>query len=452
MPKLNVVSLIIISLGFTVFCVLQPLFSFSKNYYVSSKFGNDRFLGTSRIKPKKTIQNAIDVAKPGDYVLVMNGIYTNDCPSCNVVVLTKGGLPGRYITLSSCAGEHPVIKFDGWAGILVTNGASYINIIGLEVEGGNSKINLKDALKQPHSCENKKGDFDAKYNGNGIAITGVAKKFSHHITISRNIVHDCSGGGIGATHADYINVNDNLVYNNAWFSLFGTSGISFYQFYNYDNGRNYHNRIERNKCYNNKSMVPGIKSCVITDGNGIIIDDFRNWQNQEKPKVKPYQSRTLIANNICWFNGGTAIHTFQSDHVDIVNNTAYCNSQSKEARVGEILPGGSGDIQIVNNIIVVDSLNAINSNFISKHIIYSHNLHYNVTNPANTDAVMYNQTCVIGKNPLFVSPGNTLTADFRIKAGSAAIGKGNQILYSPLDITGKKRRMGRAPDIGAYQF
>src|SRR5207237_4035106 len=118
--------------------------------------------------------------------------------------------------------------------------------------------------------------------------------------IGRNTIHGCGGGGIGAVHADYITVEDNLVYNNAWYSVFGTSGISFYQFKNYDYATGYHNFVRRNRCFNNNSLVPWFKTCEINDGNGIIIDDFRNRQNGSK--LGRYSSRTLIENNICCYN------------------------------------------------------------------------------------------------------------------------------------------------------
>ncbi|WP_448701364.1 choice-of-anchor Q domain-containing protein [Mucilaginibacter sp. AW1-3] len=420
--------------------------AFSTNYFVNVKTGSKKFDGRSYATPKKYIQEAADMTRPGDTVFVAGGIYTNSCPSCDVLEITRSGKNKRYIVYTNIAGQHPVISFNGWAGVTVKNGASYIKFNGFEIIGDNARVTLAKALKQPGGCANKKGKPDPKYNGNAIIIAG-GKKHSHHICITNNLVHDCGGGGIGAINADYITVEENTVYNTSWYTLFGTSGISFYQFWNYDNQKGYHNYISRNKCYNNKSLVPWMKSCEISDGNGIIIDDFRNRQNGSK--LGNYTGRTLIENNISWCNGGTGIHTFQSDHIDIINNTAYLNC-TKGINAGQILSGLSDDNKIVNNIMVADSLIFINSNYNNTNLTYQNNLHYNITYPDKARISITGANC-INANPLFVLAGNSIKANFRLGGKSPAIGAGNATIFSKTDFDGKKRAIPNAPDIGAYE-
>ncbi|MES2266924.1 MAG: right-handed parallel beta-helix repeat-containing protein [Bacteroidota bacterium] len=378
----------------------------------------------------------------------MNGTYTNDCETCSVLEIFKSGSKNKFITFKNYPGHKPVIIFNGWAGISIRSGVSYVAVSGFEVIGNNDKITLKQALQQPGNCKSKKSNFDPRFNGNGIAIEGKTNKYAHHIVIRNNKVHDCGGGGIGAVHADYITVEDNLVYNNSWYSLFGTSGISFYQFRNYDHAKGYHNFIRRNKCFNNNSFVPWFKTCEINDGNGIIIDDFRNRQNGSK--LGRYESRTLIENNICWYNGGTGIHTFQSDHVDIINNTAYCNSQGAGLKAGQILSGMGDDNKIVNNILISDANVPINSNYSNTNLTYENNLHYNVTNPSKAIVNVTSPTC-LSTSPLFVRAGNNISADFRLQQNSPAIDRGNTAWRSLSDFNGSLRKDGRA-DIGAYEY
>lgn len=423
---------------------------YSKNYYVSSKYGNTKFSGTGASKPKKSIQEAADITKPGDTVFVMNGTYTNECPACNVVNIIRSGKKDKYIVYTNYPNQHPIISFDGWAGLSVTNGASYIKIVGFEVTGTNASIELSKALVQPQSCANKKGKVDPKYNGNGIQVDGRNKKHSHHIVIAKNTVHDCPGGGIGVSQCDYVTVDENIVYANSLYSIFGTSGISLYQFWNSDRAKGYHNFITRNLCYNNRSLVPWFKLCKIYDGNGIIVDDFRSKQNGSK--LGPYNARTLIANNVCWYNGGTGIHTFQSDHIDIVNNTAYCNSRSKDFNAGQILSGIGDDNKIVNNILVADSDAFINSNYQNTHLMYENNLHYNVTTPGKEKISVTSKSSFSGINPAFVMPANSLKANFRLKSNSPAINHGRENIYSITDFDGKRRAQGNLPDIGAYEY
>lgn len=414
--------------------MLTPGVVFAKNYYVNAATGNSKFHGLYVAKPKKSLQEASDLTRPGDTVFVMSGTYRNDCATCDVLGITRSGSKNKYIVYSNYPGQQPLISFNGWTGISMRNGASYIKITGFEIIGNNAKINLKNALAQPTSCGNKKGITDPKYNGNGILVESNKNKYSHHIIIAKNRIHDCGGGGIGVSHADYITVEDNLVYNTSWYTVFGTSGISFYQFRNHDSAGGYHNFIRRNKCYNNKSLVPWIKMCKIYDGNGIIIDDFRSRQNGSK--LSAYSSRTLIENNICWFNGGTGIHTFQSDHVDIFNNTAYCNSRSKDFNPGQILSGASDDNRIINNILVADLSAEINSNYLNTNLTYENNLHYNITYPGKKPSIT-TASCLNGQDPIFVSPANSLTANFNLRIGSPAIRRGQKVSVT------------QSPDLGA---
>ncbi|MET3981442.1 hypothetical protein ABIB62_003966 [Mucilaginibacter sp. UYP25] len=436
-----------------VFLILVFIFNLSvvyaKNYYVNAATGNKKFNGLSAGKAKSTIQDAANLTKPGDTVFVMNGTYINDCPSCNVTDITKSGKRNRYIIYTNYPGHTPRVKFDGWAGLSVKSGTSYIKIIGFEIIGNNAQVNLKKALNQPGGCKNKSGKYDPKYNGNGISIEGRGKKHSHHIVIAKNVVHDCGGGGIGAIQADYITVEDNLVYNNSWYSVFGTSGISLYQFWNYDRAKGYHNYIRRNRCFNNNSFVPWFKTCEISDGNGIIIDDFRNWQKSSN--LGRYTGQTLIENNICWYNGGTGIHSFQSDNVDIINNTAYCNSQSNGLKAGQILSGMGANNRIINNILISDGLVILNSNYSNTNLVYENNLHYNITNPDKAVISITSPSCKYA-DPLFIKPLRSLQANFQLQNTSPAIEGGNANTYSSSDYNNKKRLRGSRSDIGAYEY
>lgn len=427
-----------------------PSLLFGKNYFVNAKTGNDRNNGYSVNQPKKSIQAAANLTTPGDTVFVMNGVYKNECSSCNVLNIPKSGKSAKYIVYTSYRDHKPLIQFNGWAGISVNNGISYIKINGFEVQGNNANITLAQALKQPQSCINKKGSFEPKYNGNGIVIESNKKKRSHHIIISNNKVHDCGGGGIGASQCDYITIEDNVVYSNSLYSLFGTSGIALYQFWNYDKAKGYHNVIRRNKCYNNRSLVPWIKMCKIYDGNGIIVDDFKNKQNGSK--LGEYKGRTLIENNICWYNGGTGIHTFQSSHVDIINNTAYCNSRSPEFNPGQILAGVSNDVKIVNNVLVADLASVINSNYQNTNLTYENNLHYNITHPLSAIVNISSASCINGSDPDFKSAENSLNADFGIATGSPCANRGNSHIYSKTDFTNRSRKVFGPPCIGAYEI
>lgn len=432
----------------TLCCLLLLLFSYpviGKNYYVSSKNGSSKNNGRNPSKAKNTIQEAANLTKPGDTVFVMNGTYTNDCGTCNVIEVPHSGSRAQYIVYKNYPGHHPVLKFDGWAGFSI-KGKNYIEIDGFEVIGNNSNINLTEAINQPQSCANPKGTFDPLFNGNGIAVS----EKSHHIIISRNVVHDCGGAGIGALHSDYITVEDNVVYNNSWYTVFGNSGISFYQFWNYGTGSGYRNIIRRNKTFNNKNLVPWRNNCTISDGNGIIIDDFRHKQNGSK--MGKYNGRTLIENNISWYNGGTGIHSFQSDHIDIINNTAYCNSQTEGINAGQILSGLGNDNKIINNILVSNALIRINTNYSNTNLRYENNLHYNLNNPVKDLISLSGRYAINDLDPQFIRPEPSLDADFRLKSISPAIDRGSMLYYNNSDFFWTKRLNYGISNIGAAGF
>ncbi|WP_461130494.1 T9SS type A sorting domain-containing protein [Spirosoma aerophilum] len=396
-------------------------------------------------KPKNDYQGVINATSPGDTVYFMNGTYSNICAGCNTIEIKNSGKANAYIVFINYPGHHPKIKFDGWQGIAIVNGASYIKIIGFDIEGNNSQVSLKDALVQPGSCNNANTSIvDARFNGNGIGVTKQKDKHSHHLVFSKNLIHDCGGGGIGVNQSDCIIIEDNIIYNNCWYSIYGSSGISIYQLWNFDNVTSCKNFIRRNKCFNNINYVPNPSfNCLVQDGNGIIIDDSRNTQNGST--LNAYKGKTLIENNIVWYNGGSGIHTFLSENIDIINNTAYLNNQSPEINSGQILANSSNNVKVINNILYAPSGKMINNSYNNKNVQYYNNLHFN-----GTTAILNNSSC-INKDPLFITANKSLQADFHTYNTSATIDAGNPTFYSQTDIELTKRPIGKLPDIGAFE-
>lgn len=275
-----------------VFCLFISLFFVlqinAQNYYVSAS-GSDSNNGTSPSAPFKTIQKAANIVNPGDIVYVMNGIYTNPCPSCDVVTITRAGTPTAWITFTTYPGHKPKLKFNGWHGFQIKGPAAYIEISGFEIEGNNANVTLEQALAQ--STTNP----DPRFNGGGIGIDGRGTTNKpHHIRILNNKVYNCGGGGIGGIHTDYVTVIGNEVFNTSWYTIYATSGISFWQAWNYDNNTtDYKIIITNNKVYNNKTQVPWVAIGKLSDGNGIIIDDSKNTQSGSTGQ--PYRGRFLVA-------------------------------------------------------------------------------------------------------------------------------------------------------------
>jgi Right handed beta helix region len=397
--------------------------------------GNDANDGKTVATAFRTLQKAADIVKPGDLVLVGNGFYTNDDRAGGSAVLSikSSGTKDAWITWKAEKGQHPEIHPAGWAGILITG--SYHIIDGLTVIGGNDSIVL---LKAQEDAKNPQAD--PHFNTNGIFVNGRPKNADekpHHVIIKNCTVGKCPGGGITAIEADYITIEDCRIFENAWFMRYGGSGISTLHNWAYDDAAGYHVIIQRNYCFNNKTMVAWEKIGRLSDGNGIILDvtdqELNGATNMNadkvikpgdtsaiaataKPKRPEWKGRSLVANNVCAFNGGSGIHTFRTKFVDVINNTVYHNG----AMVGypDMFANSSGDIVFLNNIIVPRPGGKVTANNKNKNITWDYNL-YSI--PQNLFAAPHD----IVADPNFINAyTDRLTANFQLKKGSPAINSG----------------------------
>src|SRR5262249_42955617 len=159
-------------------------------------------------------------------------------------------------------------------------------------------------------------NYNNRTNGNCIG----SGNNSHHVIIRNNNISHCPGGGILAT-GDYIYIYKNIIHHNAFWSPLATSGITVAGKDSDSDTRTkvfvYDNILFRNQNFIcNKFQT---NPCRITDGEGIIVDS--NMASR-------FRGRVAIYNNIAYNNGGPGIEVFQSQHVDVYNNTTYMNNVS----------------------------------------------------------------------------------------------------------------------------
>ncbi|QBE67021.1 hypothetical protein EWM63_02040 [Pseudoduganella lutea] len=439
----------------------------ARDWHVSPK-GSDDNSGTSANAPFRTLQKAESVVEPGDVVLIGGGIYRSE-PDADrghntaLLKVRKSGRPDAWITWKARKGEKPDLRSRQWSAIEV-NG-SYHVFDGLTVTGHNDELVLLKAIEA-----SKKPGFDAEHNTNGIFVEGrnnPPDSKPHHIVVRNCTVSKMPGGGIVVIEADYVTVEDNKVFENAWYMRYGGSGITFLNNWAFDDKPGYHIIVRRNVVWNNKTMVPWERIGKLSDGNGILLDvsdpdDAGGATNPNadavveketaatataapaaKPKRPLWKNRALVANNLSAFNGGSGIHTFRTSHVDIVNNTTYWNG----AVVGyeELFPNRSRDIVILNNIIVPRPGAKVTSNNRNTDIRWDYNLY-----PVAQDVIRGPNDIVA--DPRFVDPYTDLRrADFRVKPGSAAIGSGTGDVAQPDDLAGARRPQGKGRDRGAYE-
>lgn len=406
-----------------------------KTYYVSGT-GKDSNNGLSRTTPFRTIQRAADLTNPGDTVIIMNGLYTNPYPGAGYAVsITRSGNANAWIKFRASSGHTPKIKHDAWNGIYIGDGASYVEIQGLEIEGNNDNISLDYAREQQYNL------YNPWTIGNCITIDGRNNGHPHHIRILKNKIHGCGGGGIAVIQADYVTIDGNEVYNNAWYSPYASSGISVYQNWNYDSNKGYRMYVTNNRVYDNRQYIPFIYSGKIEDGNGIVIDDLRNTQGGST--LGPYLGRTLVANNLTYKNGGTGIHTYLSENVDIVHNTAYLNNQSPEISHGQIFANASSNVKVWNNILYAYPGKNVNNNWSNTNVSYNYNVY------ANSSLITVMGANDIIADPQFVNPSLN---NFQLNVTSPAINNGYTWSQLKKDILSNPRPSGIKYDVGAYEY
>jgi hypothetical protein len=419
-------------------------------YYVSGS-GSDSADGLSAVTAFLTLQHAANLTQPGDTVYVMNGTYTNSsCASCDVLDISIPGTPSSWITYQAYPGQSPLISFNGWEGILFTPTAAYIEVNGFSIQGNNYNVTLQEAQNQ--STTNP----DPIYNGNCIAAdgrAGTATQRPNHLRILNNVVWACGGGGVGTAWSDYVTISGNTIYNSAWYSIYGASGISTWENWNSDSSTAYKMIITANRLFGNEQLVPTVGTGVILDGEAIIIDSTRNSAyNSTNDPLPPYTGRTLIANNVIYANGSSAIEVFESDHVDVVNNSSYQDVTNPPlSGRGEMDMNQTSDVNVVNNIFYSaagQSPVAVVPGTTSA-ILLDYNLYYNGSNFGD----VANGPHDLSADPLYVDPADAkqLNVLLSVSPSSPAVGTGTSYLAPATDFAGNPRPGSKGYDRGAYQ-
>jgi hypothetical protein len=418
-----------------------------KTYYVSGA-GSDSADGLTMGTAFLTLQHAANLTQPGDTVYAMNGTYTNSCAGCDVLDITTAGTDNGWITYKAYPGQTPLISFNGWNGILVEKTAAYIEVNGFSVEGNNYNVTLAGALAQSYTTP------DPAYNGNCIATdgrTGTATQRVHHVRILNNTAWACGGGGVGTAQSDYVTIQGNTIYDSSWYSIYGGSPISTWENWDSDSVTGYKMYVIGNRILNNQELVPVLGAGEITDGEGVIVDSTRNSSYQPSIGLPPYQGRTLIANNVIYGNGSSAIEVFESDHVDIVNNASYQNVTTPVlSGRGELFLNNTSDVNAVNNIFdCATGQNPVTALSNTSAILLDYNLYFGGTNFAGTVSGAHDLT----GDPLYVDPAdaNRFNVLLSVSPTSPAVGSGTANLAPATDFVGNPRPGAKGYDRGAYQ-
>jgi hypothetical protein len=396
--------------------------------------GSDQNAGVTKENAFRTVGKAATLVNPGDTVWLLDGQY-------DPVVLNRSGTASAPITWKAYPGNTPEIAYgSSWKGIwwsAIDVSASYQMIDGLTLTGNNDNV----ALSRAEADYGSSGGGSPEFNSSGIALDNRKRSFAdrvHHLVVRNSTVRKFGCGGVVALDADYVTIENNRIYENAWYSRYGCSGATIFTV-NVDypsTGTGYHNIVRGNMFWNNRGFVKWKVIGDYSDGNGFILDT----------SAADYGGRTLLVNNLSVHNGGSGLHAFQARHADIFNNTAYLNGD--KVNYADIFANESTDIRLYNNVVHARVGGKVNETNKNTDVTYNYNVYFNgvrATTGAND---------VIG-DPLFVNPGlDPTSADFRLRKGSPAIDNAISIVdATPLqDLAGMSRPRDNGLDRGAYEF
>jgi parallel beta-helix repeat protein len=391
-----------------------------KTYIVDQASGDDSNPGT-KDRPFKTIQKGVDLATAGDTVLVKDGLYREEAePHQAGVRFRKSGAADAWIRVKAYPGSVPRVISPTWATFRIQE-VSYIEDSGFDV-----------------STETVQGQTDPNFQrneGNGIMID-----HSHHVLVTGNRVHDCGGGGISTGFSDYLTIEGNDAFRNAYFSIYNCSGISLWQGEDFDEKPGYHNIVRSNRTWQNENKGPTpLNDNKLTDGNGIIIDGMLG------------KGAVLVENNLTWDNGGRGIQVNSARNVLVRNNTCAWNERTSEAPSGsptsDLRAVTSENCVFENNIVVAREGQDFRDNWKSKNIAYTDNLLYGYVKvwPG------VGESNLVGSDPMFKNASlGAAMPDFRLRPESPAIGRAAPGSSPAVDIRERPRPRGVRGDLGAF--
>lgn len=342
-------------------------------FYVDGVNGSDSSDGTTLQNAWKTLQKAHDAIPDGATVLVADGVYTPGVADGRTALYTtKSGTPDRWLTFAALPGHRPTVDVPkgSWGAIHIAK-SHHLLIDGFEFRGRAQSMTRADVIPV------------ADPNERCVSIGGGDLPVTYAIVIRNSVIHDCPGGGLMQFAGDSVYILENHIYNNGWYAYWGGGGINIIHQATSAQGvdiggyRAYvvGNLVERN--WNYFPMTGGTGK--ICDGHGIIVDDNNHTQPSRGPgdvTGVQYSGRTYIANNIVRDSGSQGLNSFQSLHVDVVNNTVYNSMLTEDCNErGEIHVFASGDIRVVNNVAInLNGKEALQANANAANVVFDFNV------------------------------------------------------------------------------
>ncbi len=381
-------------------------------YYVDANNGSDTNDGIN--SPFKTIQKAANIVKPGDTVIVRDGVYSESAGSgefSQALRITKSGTSNSWITFKSenkwgavLDGKNNAIGF----GIVSGKDLSYVRIEGFEIKGYKyGGVHLNQPNNKYIYVYNNHIHHIGRWNSTGTGLDGIdtfegiAPNYtqpSSYITIDSNVIHDI---GKLETSTNFKSNHDHGVYL-----------------------RGHHHTLTNNIFYNNRS---GWSILLAPQGSNDLFNRVAN--------------NTIFADNANWKQGsshfGGIIIRSSSNWIE---NNIIIVPENKKSIGGAINYYRSGvcedNVYIRNNLTNADKI-----------------LQDGAGNCGNAGLIMSNN--LMGTDPLLagINMPSSNPADYQLLVStSPAIDAGLADNAPSTDYAGNNRPQGSGVDIGAYEF
>jgi hypothetical protein len=367
--------------------------------YVASN-GDDSLDGSAE-HPFLTIAQAVRSVSPGQTIYVRGGEYHNteygtdwgSRTKSSLAQITTAGTASAPITLRPHGNEYVRLVSD--VSGLALKAADYWTIQGLELAGSAATLNLATAMNNWWT-----------ESGNIISGRGIASNGSDHLTIRDCIIHDFPGTGISFTAAEFVNVQDNIVFNNAWWTTGGVHGISAASLSSSTGNAGQETVFfTGNLVFSNQSLVishvfsKGSVSLTIDEGNGLHLQDTGST----------YQGIARVSDNLMLFNGKAGLGVNTMNGVIAENNAFYQNARVVDT--GELAMQSSTFGSILNNLFQPRS---------SRITLWDNTKAYthvsaNATTGTTSDGASFPQVLRLAE--VFNNPGK---GDFSAAAGSSS--------------------------------
>lgn len=302
--------------------------------------GADSNAGTAT-SPFRTLRKAVQTVNPGQTIFVRGGEYRNSeygqpygaRTEASLVRITRDGTAAQPIKLRPFGNEYAKLVSDV-SGIAM-QGADYWTIEGFEIMGNAQSLDFNIAMDNWWNDEI-----------NPLSGRGVPAASSDHLVLRDLVVHDFPGIGLANNDAEFVNVENNIVYNNAWWSTGGVHGISLSDLKTTSpaNAAQQTILMTGNMAFGNQSLIishvfsKGFVKLEVDEGNGLHMQNNR----------ETFTGRALVENNLAMWNGksGLGFNTF--DRATVRRNGFYLNA--RVVNTGEISLQSTTAETIENNL------------------------------------------------------------------------------------------------------